>query len=185
MKNKYLDFTLSETDEEKIIFRFDIKRSSTHLFDSGLAKRPEDRTFQDVYKIYYNWKIVLEEKENSTTPNEYLESTEIFKFPWDENSALSDIGENTKEAIKKKSSVLDIKSFGQPSSEWNIQYIDECSYEDCFGVCVHQPARLEYQVWNNVNNLGYRFVLEEKKAKEFAEYIDSINHYMLRHAVPI
>ena len=50
---KHMDFLL-HADEDKIIkLRFYPRHSSLHLFDEGLKKAGSERTFGDVYKIYY------------------------------------------------------------------------------------------------------------------------------------
>ena len=46
----------------------------------------------------------------------------------------------------------------------------------------HEGGRrpwLEYMVWNNMSNIGFKFRLSVDRAVEFAKFIDEVNRYML------
>ena len=144
---KHMDFLL-HADEDKIIkLRFYPRHSSLHLFDEGLKKAGSERTFGDVYKIYYSWAILLSENDYSyetdghgeliknedgsyKTISNWTPYKQVFGFSCDECSALSEIGDLTRHVIAKRESIDDYKTFGQPGSDWNIRYNKGYTYDE-------------------------------------------------------
>ena len=132
-------------------------------------------------------------KENNWEPYR-----DVFDFYLDERSMLSSIGEITKTVLRNKKSETNILTFGEPGSDWHIIYHKGFTYEDYIEnekenvgdayqpdtteeefneSIMYRPDMVEYNVFNNVNNKGFRFSLTKTKALEFAEYINEINHY--------
>ena len=181
---KHMDFILEENKERKTKLRFYPKKSSLHLFDSGLGKEPSERTFEDVYKIYYCWSILQSDNDYDIDINEsgnikkisddWSSFKQIFGFWCDECSALSGIGDLTRHVIHTHENVDNYITFGQPGSDWNVHYHND-----------EKQPWIEYMVWNNISNKGFRFCLDVDKAYEFADFIDGVNRYMLEHGVPI
>ena len=136
---KHMDFILGENEERKKKLRFYPRHSSLHLFDEGLKKAGSERTFKDVYKIYYCWAILLSENDYSyetdghgeliknedgsyKTISNWTPYKQVFGFSCDECSSLSAIGDLTRHVIAKRESIDDYMTFGQPGSDWNIRY---------------------------------------------------------------
>ena len=141
-----MDFLL-HADEDKIIkLRFYPKHSSLHLFDCGLEKKPSERNFTDVYKIYYSWSILQSTNEYDYDFDEqgklkisdgicqkidhWEPFKQVFAMPCDECSALSDIGDLTRYVVKTRENVDHYMSFGQPGSDWNIRYNKGYTYDE-------------------------------------------------------
>ena len=226
---KHMDFILHADEDNIIKLRFYPKHSSLHLFDEGLKKAGSERTFGDVYKIYYCWSILISENDwhferdgdgeliknedgSYKTISNWTPYKQFFGFSYDECSALSAIGDLTRHVIESRESIDDYFTFGQPGSDWSIHYkkgypYDEYlqrwkeendeydlnqakelhglkSEEEFYNSEGRMPS-LEYMVWHNMQDTGFRFRLNVDRAYEFANFIDEINQYMLEHGVPI
>lgn len=133
---------------------------------------------------------------------------QTFKMECDECSSLANIGELTRYVIECKKDINGIYTFGQPGSDWNIHYHKGYSYkeyiknfkkknkdneysesildEEEFWKSGHgRKTKIEYMVWDNTSDKGFRFTLDIDRANEFAAFIDKINQYMIEHGVPI
>ena len=77
---KHMDFILHADEDNIIKLRFYPKHSSLHLFDEGLKKAGSERTFGDVYKIYYCWSILISENEILPNRNWAERGTEVRVF---------------------------------------------------------------------------------------------------------
>ena len=171
-----MDFVLKQTEKHNeyfnytkdIVFRFYPKSSRMYGFDE--EKRP--KSFSEVYKVYYSWAII----ERSS----FASTNVLFRLGCDECSALFGLGEYIREAIKNKCKKLSIPSHGQEGSIWEIEYYKGRKRPKW----AFYPDRIQFSVWSNLTNKGFRFWLTVDEAAKFAEYIDRINHHMLENSEP-
>lgn len=180
-----MDFVLFEGSPfcPKLTFRFYPARSHMHGFHDH---PPED--FNGVYKVYYSWAVLSKDVDENGVVNDF--SNVVFDMRFDECSALLGL-ENVIEACTNKFHPqydnVEALSFGQPGSIWEIQRLKRGVWSDVTGEWMDVPEldRISFKVWNNYNNLGYRFSLSVDKAREFGDFIRKVNLYMLEHGEPI
>ena len=160
--NNMFDFTLYSDNYEEIIFRFLPNDSHCHSFDEY-----PPLNWNGVYKVYYSYSIIRFDKDEELGTPEY--ATDVFSMYRDECSVLTDLAKYIRGTIisKKTSKVLPM---GQPSSEWEISY---------------ENNMIKFVVFDNCGNDGFRFWLSEDEAMNFANYLDKINDYMLKHGEAI
>ncbi len=156
------DFTLLNDEYEEIIFRFLPNDSHCHSFD----EQPP-MNWNGVYKVYYSFSIIRFEKDKDTGLIE--SATDVFSMYRDECSILTDLPKYIRGTLYSKK-ISKAFSLGQPGSEWEID---------------PKGDYIKFTVFDNCGNNGYRFWLNEVEAMNFADYLDKMNDYMLKHGEPI
>lgn len=158
MMEKNFCFLLKRNEYETVGFRFFPERSHVHGFGDECPK-----TWDEVYKVYYDWSIYITEFGRRST----------FDI-WDEGSALDDVAEIiTQLAAVDKADSVSLKAFGD-GADWDIRYyVDKEFNFRCF----------QFGVWNH--NRGFRFFLDRDDAVRFAAFIRKVLAYMLKHSEPI
>ena len=153
------DFLLFEDDEYRIVFHFFTRDSHCHSFNNDPPKN-----WDEVYKVYYSWSITYEMLDEI---GEVMESDTLFDIPRDECSRLTELSFHIRNVIQKEDVKVHLTSFGQPASEWYINRINDDT--------------IKFIAWNDPIDVGYRFYMNDKKAEEFAQFLDDVNQYMLEH----
>lgn len=176
-----LDFVLSEGSSlmPKVVFRFYPCRSHMHGFD----EENPPKSYDDVYKVYYSWSIL--ERHVGDNGVAYGNSVRVFEMNWDECSALTDLDKAVSDLLDNKRLEYTVLSLGQPGSIWEVRRLESADWLGDEWVFDPENDKIQFSVWNNITNLGYRFVLTLDKASNFVEYLNSINLYMLEHSEPI
>ena len=162
-KLKEMRFTIKTGEYEDVIFRFFPRDSHCH----GFGDKPP-KNWKGVYKVYYAWDIVQFGKWRGEIIN--CEQKSLFDMPWDECSVLTDLGNHILAIIDKEYSESHLNGMGMPTSKWDIE--------------IDGPI-VTFTVWNDPDMNGYRFRLYKEKAREFAEFINTINEHMLENGEPI
>lgn len=164
-KVKKLDFVIEnrkhDDEHKQIIFRFCPTESHCHSFDDDPPK-----SWDEVYKVYYSYHIFER--------YDWLDfhcSDLVFNMPCDECSILTSLAFYIRDLVKTGKSKTSAITFGQPGSEWIIERTSHNAYK--------------FTVWEDPSNKGYRFWLPADRMEEFAEYLDTVNEYMLQHGEPI
>lgn len=168
-KEKRLDFILAHNDwrcvESDLIFRFYPKSSHMHGFDED--KPPA--SLSEIYKVYYSWAIIRRHKDE---PAEVL-----FRIGCDECSALTDLGESIRYVLAHNSRSC-IYSPGQEGSIWEIEFQRGRRRPKWD----YSPDVIQFSVFSNWTNKGYRFRMTDERAKKFADFLDRVNQHMLENA---
>ena len=162
-KIKEMRFVLESTEHDETIFRFYPKDSHCHSFGDE-----PPTNWGGVYKVYYAWDIVKFEKWRGQIIN--CESKVLFDMPFDECSPLTELPGYLFGIVDIGDSVTHVLGQGMPSSNWDIKVED---------------PKVEFTVWHFPDSNGYRFRLYKEKAKEFADFLKTVNEYMLEHGEPI
>lgn len=178
-KKRKIDFVLYENNYKKTVFRFYPKRSSCHSFNDEPPK-----TWDDVYKVYYKYKILTLWKDDGKLTGEYCE---LFDSWCDECSIIDEIGrvcllladgvEVFKREDDEEIQLLNkmMLPFGM-GTEWFIT--KRTCLEDI--ECTYYTFMLF-----NYSGKGFKFTLEDKNIKSFGEYLLGCCDYMLAHGDPI
>ena len=179
MKKRHMDFVLSEDEYDKTVFRFYPKASHMHGFDEN-----PPASLDDVYKVYYSWGVIQYSKLDDGS---WDSGNRIFFMDWDECSALEYLGHVIRRVLRYKKRVIQIRSMGQPGSEWTITFRPEWVWDDENLELRLDTSRgtLIFEVFDNFTNLGYRFRLDTDRATKFTEYLDNVNQHMLENGEPI
>lgn len=149
-------FVLKEDETRKLIFRFYPEDSHIHGFHEFSPTK-----WEEVYKTYYCWKILINEDGRRTSFGSYS----------DEDCCFMNYVCQINELIRKgKNDRREVPSFHGIS--WNIAY--------------HKRTHdfLEFELWTH-DNIGYRFRLDVKTAKRFADFLAKVDAYMMKHSEPI
>jgi len=172
-KRKYIDFSIYDRDNEKVIFRFYPEESNCHSFGDEPPK-----SWDEVYKVYYSYAI-LQKFKNDPSPRT------LFKEHCDECSVIDEVAARIK-LIVKGQEIFHGKS--PNGEEYEIPLLNKEVFpmgqgvgwvinkisEDTFGI----------QMWN-WNDTGYRFYLKKDKLKEFGEFLEECCEHMLENGDPI
>lgn len=154
-RKKSFGFVLENDDIRTLIFRFYPEESHVHGFHDFCPT-----TWERVYKTYYSWKICIEENGRKTS----------FGSSSDEDCCFLNYVCVINEFIKNaKEDRREVRSFWGIS--WSISY--------------KKRGRdfMEFELWT-YDNVGYRFRLDIERAKRFAEFLERIDAYMIRHSEP-
>lgn len=172
MSKKKFDFVLlDDKPYYRDVFRFYPKQSHVHGFTD---EPPTDWT--GVYKVYYSWKVMRQYYNDDTEKIEPESANDLFNMPWDECSEITNLAGVIRHVVETHEDV-ELIAFGQPASEWSIKYI-ETNYD----WLETQRHYIKIVVWDNFQDNGYRFSLDLDEALKFAEYLDKVNDYMLKHS---
>lgn len=164
MKQK-IDFTIRESEDERLLFRFYPRRSHVH----GFTDEPP-KTWNKVYKTYFSWAIILQYKD-------FQESVILFEEDFDECSVLEYMPDVIDNLPTTPEETKTIQPFGDGVT-WEFTFVPEDSWR---GKVINKSG---YKVilWQNYTNKGYRFFLCEDKLKEFKDKVTYILSYMLEHS---
>ena len=169
---RHMDFMIVDDIDVKIKFRFYPRSSHMHSFD----EEEPPKSLKDVYKVYYSWGILVSKNYSFDENNQdWTTWDRVFYMRCDECSVLEILPKIIRNIIDNKQARRKVLAFGQPGSDWEIQYIENGEDEEYYIV----------NVFNNFTDKGFRFIVDIDKFKDFAEYIDGINQYMLEHGEPI
>lgn len=164
---KRIDYIFNEEENERKIFRFYPRQSHVHGFGEECPQ-----SWDEVYKVYYSWKIIHQFRDNK---NSEWESDTVFEMSFDECSALGEIPYKTKSLKFGEETFFGAMGYG---ADWIIHY-----YE---GDRRFSPKPYyNFIVWNNFTNQGYKFNLSQEESQQFLKYIDYVEEYMLKHSEPI
>ena len=141
------------------------------------------KSFDDVYKVYYSWRITRGEKDEfGRNANQHS----VFSMPVDECSALEHLEYDINDMLEQKKKKIDVFSFGQPGSMWTIIYHPHRIFsDDGEEIIDEENGVLLFQVFDNYTNAGYRFDLEVKEAKALSKlltYVGKRRTYLKRFA---
>lgn len=150
-----IDFSLKKEEDYEVIFRFYPRRSHCHSFNDDVPK-----TRNDVYKVYYSYAIIGKSEDSSEI---------LFEMPTDECSILEYLGEYIRNTINDKRHNKAI-TIGQPGSDWDLLW---------------RGSYIEFRVFDNWTDRGFRFWLTIERAEDFIKYLDTVNQYMIEHGEPI
>ena len=176
MKRK-IDFILYENDLEKIIFRFYPRQSSCHSFGDEPPK-----SWNEVYKVYYCYKILKYFKDDDGNIEYYYI---LFDSECDECSAIGEVAARLKYLSEGKKEV----TVNYHNDAYTIQLLDNEIYN--FGYCVCWTIKdgyhnsYKFELFRDIDDVGYRFWLSKEKAYEFGAYLNYCCEYMLEHGDPI
>lgn len=174
---KYNDFMLMHDNNVQLLFRFKFSQSHMHSFDENPPK-----TYGDVFKVYYSWEILRSINDSWTDEPNWQPFQAIFSFRCDECSALTSMSWIIRHVIRYKKKRQEVNSFGQPASDWELEYKKGWEGLDSG---ISQKDQLLFKVWNNSSDLGFRFWLDIQTALKFSDFLDECNQYMLEHGEPI
>lgn len=165
---KRIDFILENSDaNERTIFRFYPRQSHVHGFDETCPQR-----WNEVYKVYYSWKIIQQYRFDVDSP---WETYTVFEMSCDECSALGAVPATLRTLDKNAEDTLCAEGYG---AEWHIlHFVGNKDFK--------LKESFHFTLWDNFTNQGYRFVLGVEDAERFAKYIDYVQEYMLAHSEPI
>lgn len=173
-KKRHIDFIIHEDDSEVIVFRFLPRQSHCHSFDDDPPK-----TWEDVYKVYYSYKIFKRDKNDNYTK-------ELFSCDFDEHSIIRNVSADIQRIVNGEKVVLvdghpfdllnkEIIPLGGNGVSWVINEID-CWWKNEIGY--------EIVLWK-YNGVGYRFYLWKDDLKAFGEYLNECCEHMLANGEPI
>ena len=176
-KKRHIDFIIHEDDSEVIVFRFLPRQSHCHSFDDDPPK-----TWEDVYKVYYSYKIF---KRLKNWDNTY----ELFNCYCDECSVIDGVSVEIQNIIKGNKTVTVhhnneeyvIDMFGSelvPMGNGVSWIINE------LGITWEGKYLYEVIMWR-WDGVGYRFNLEKNELKAFGEYLNECCEHMLANGEPI
>jgi len=155
-RKKSFGFVLEDSSRRRLIFRFYPEESHIHGFHDFCPDK-----WEQVYKTYYSWKILIDEHGRKTS----------FGSGCDEDCCFLNYVCVIREFIANgREDRRDVPSFYGIS--WNISYHKR-------GVDF-----LEFELWT-YDNVGYRFRLDTEKAKRFAEFLERVDAYMMKHSEPV
>lgn len=190
MKKKHMDFILHDDEYDKIKFRFYPRESHVHGFTEDTCPK----TWNAVYKHYYSWAILQAFKDDEIKGEE--PALLVFDMSWDECSALLELSTCLQHVIDKKKRHLKVSTFGQPGSDWELKYRKAYAHNPNYDWKKENPENVkqiripkndyvEFHVWNNWTNCGYRFTLDIPKCKDFVVFLNEVNAHMLENSEPI
>lgn len=168
-----MEFVLRNRPERQVVFKFYPEYSHMH----GFGDEPP-KTFQEVYKVYYCWGIMEQSAERMTRR---------FYMDCDECSVLTELSSYIRTALKVHNR-LEAVTFGQPGSDWTIQrfFIPDCELEEEQDENeLTERDYVDFTVFDNYTNTGYRFTLSVNEAELFANFLDRVNEHMLERSEPI
>lgn len=178
-KKRKLDYILSKSEDERLIFRFYPRQSHCHSFNDESPK-----SWKEVYKVYYSYAII---KQWRFCSSEQWESEIMFEEPCDECSIIDEIAERClllSDGYKtferedgERIPLLDeeVFPFGMGTS-WTISKIEISDYDD------DSIKHISYKfILFDYFNKGFRFVIEQENIRLFGEYLRECCEYMLAH----
>lgn len=161
-----LDFVIDETSKCKMVFRFYPEKSSYNYNKGDLSLKSKE-----IEKIYY-YKILMIYKDGHIQ--------EVFDSSHDENSVIDEVAlfcnllsKGQKEIIKTTFSQTNvIKLLGTELYPLNdgVSWLIRRTFSDKFCIFLFR--------WDNV---GYRFYLKNERMKEFADYLNNCDEYMIKN----
>lgn len=155
-KKKSFGFVLEDSDKRRLIFRFYPEESHIHGFHDFCPTE-----WEQVYKTYYSWKICIDENGVKTSFGSYRDEDCSFM---NYVCVIRELIKNDKNDRREVHSLCGIS--------WNISY--------------RKRAKdfIEFGLWTQ-ENIGYRFRLDIDTAKRFAEFLERVDAYMMKHSEPI
>lgn len=155
-KKKSFGFVLENSDKRRLIFRFYPEESHIHGFHDFCPTE-----WEQVYKTYYSWKICIDENGVKTSFGSYRDEDCCFM---NYVCVIRELIKNDKNDRREVHSLCGIS--------WNISY--------------RKRAKdfIEFGLWTQ-ENIGYRFRLDIDTAKRFAEFLERVDAYMMKHSEPI
>jgi hypothetical protein len=172
-KKRKIDFIIKEDKFDKIVFRFYPRLSSCHSFGDEPPK-----SWNNVYKVYYYYKILNIYKEDSSCEV-------LFDSGCDECSRIQDISAVCKHLSEGKTEIettyrdktriikfLNNEFF--PLGDGISWLIKEYYDKDYFAIEMFRK-----------DGVGYRFFLSQNEIKQFGMYLNKCCEYMLAHGDPI
>lgn len=174
MKKKHrIDFTLYENNYSKVIFRFFPQQSNCHSFNDA-----PPTTWSEVYKVYYYYEIVKK------YTDEDKERVVLWKSGCDECSIIDEVAYRIPLVLEGKKKV----EVEYSNAKFTINLLDSemipCGDGVFWNIHKFDKNNYEFTMWN-CNDVGYRFLLDRNKMKEFGEYLNECCEYMLAHGDPI
>ena len=162
-KRSKMDFVLFANDYKKVVFRFYLKDSYWHSFNSTAPV--EDR---QLYKTYYYWRIL------DLTDNEIL-----FDSGVDECSALNELAASCN-LLLDGIEVFETDDISFPLLDREILSFCGVVYK------IHKFRENKYQIefWNCYSQ-GYRCIFTIRELRKFTDYLEAIDYNMKCRAVPI
>lgn len=179
-KKKHIDYVIGCNDDvgRRYVFRFYPRQSHCHSFGDEPPKSRED-----VYKVYYSYAFLEQEKDANGL---HTITNVVYREYCDECSVMEHIAYCCGElANGKEQYTLD-----DSRVEEVINILD--NEFDPFGYGTAWIIRKQYytykkeiiyqfELWDNFDNKGYRFIIPQDRIKEFGEYLQSCCDYMLEH----
>lgn len=166
-KKKHLDFVLQENAFRKLIFRFYPRLSSCHSFGNEPPK-----TWDDVYKVYHNYKILSIPKLEPHT------AQVLWDSGCDECSAISEVAAGCRLLAQ---GITELNNEGT-----HIQLLDHAFLPFGDGVTweIRKKGTFCVQMYNS-REQGYRMFFAEEDLERFGQYLEDCCEYMLEHGDPI
>lgn len=174
-KKRKLDFIIEDRDDYRLIFRFYPKSSTCHSFNENPPK-----SWNEVYKVYYFYSVLIQWKNE----NGKVEQTHtLFDSECDECSIIDEVGYRCQliaDGITESKVCDGDETFSLINNDifpmgmgvsWVIRIRPE---RDLF--------QLEMYRWDNI---GYRFIVNREKLKEFGQFLIDCCEYMLVHGQSI
>ena len=173
-KLKKIDFIISENDYRKVIFRFYPRSSNCHSYSDIPPK-----TWQEVYKVYYHYKIICKYKLDN-------EITVLFDSGVDECSIIDEVASRLKLLAEGKTKHTWIDKNNESHS---IKLLNDEIFPFGDGVSwvisrLYKTQKYSIMLFD-YQNVGYRFVIEASRLKEFADYLEQCCEHMLENGDPI
>lgn len=168
-----MDFILHDDEFETVVFRFRPSKSSCH----GFYDDPPS-CWDEVYQVYYSYSIFVKYK--------YDNSSELlFDCPYDEDSMIGELASRCSHIADGQTSV-DLKISDNDNDErcYTLKLLDNEFHPIGYGVhwdIKHIVDDLYVIYAFRQNGVGYRFRLNQKRMREFADYLNKCCEYMLAH----
>ncbi|MBD5130777.1 MAG: hypothetical protein HDT43_12775 [Ruminococcaceae bacterium] len=155
-RGKSFGFVLENSETRRLIFRFYPEESHIHGFHDFCPTE-----WSQVYKTYYSWKICIDENDVKTSFGSYS----------DEDCCFMNYVCVIKELIRNgKDDRREVRSLRGVS--WNISFRKRAK------------DYIEFGLWTP-QNIGYRFRLDVETAKRFADFLERVDAYMMKHSEPM
>ena len=179
-----IDFIISETEYEKIIFRFRPNESSCHSHND---KPPT--SWREVYKVYYSYQIVKIDYEGDCSV--------LYDEHCDECSVIDEVAARCKLLSEgKKQVTITRKIFNDEEESRTIRLLNNEIHPigdgtswfirlDPLRRTLSRERLYEISMFKGFDNVGYRFWLTKKQLGEFGQYLEECCEYMLAHGDPI
>ena len=181
-KVENIDFTIKESGDRKIIFRFRPRNSNCHSFND---KPPKE--WKDVYKVYYSYQIL-----------DFYDDTfdVVFDENCDECSVIGEVANRCKLLSEGKKQVkVSRKDFDEEEVR-TIKLLNDEMFPIGDGTSwfirldpkrrtMSRERLYEISLFNGYSNTGYRFWLTKERIGEFGKYLNNCCEYMLSHGDPI